>query len=117
MQLVKPVNSAIIASDLSLTPQLDPHNPLQLNVPIPPPTKESRERTIKTAKTAMDRAVNAVRNSRAVLHKRFQEMQKKKEARPDDIRRAHDQMEKVAEKGQKEIKDLFEAAKKAFEQT
>ncbi|KAL1961599.1 hypothetical protein VTN77DRAFT_1399 [Rasamsonia byssochlamydoides] len=114
--LVKPINSAVIASNLSLTPQPDPHNPLQLNVPIPPPTKESREQTAKAAKTAMERAVNAVRNSRAVLHKRLQEMQKKKEARPDDVRKAHDQMEKIVEKGQKEIKDLFETAKKAIEQ-
>jgi ribosome recycling factor len=113
---VKPVNSAIIASNLSLTPQPDPHNPLQLNVPIPPPTKESREQTTKTAKTAMEHASNAVRNSRATLHKKLQDMQKKKEARPDDIRKLHDQMEKVVEKGQKEIKDLFETAKKAFEQ-
>jgi ribosome recycling factor len=115
-QLVKPINSAIIASNLSLTPQLDQHNPLQLNVPIPPPTMESREQTSKAAKVAMERAANAVRNSRASFHKRLQEMQKKKEARPDDIRKAHDQMEKVVDKGQKDIKDLFETAKKAWEQ-
>jgi ribosome recycling factor len=115
-QLVKQVNSAIVASNLSLTPQPDAHNPLQLNVPIPPPTKESREQTVKTAKGAMEHASTAVRNSRASFHKKLQDMQKKKEARPDDVRKAHDQMEKVVEKGQKEIKDLFESARKALEQ-
>lgn len=43
-------------------------------------------------------------------------MQKKKEARPDDIRKAHDQMEKVVEKAQKDIKDTFESARKVMEQ-
>lgn len=116
LQHVKPTNSAIIASDLSLTPQQDPHNPLQLNIPIPPPTKESRDRTIQAAKTAMEKAANTVRNARGVVHKRLQEIQKKKIARPDDVRKAHDQMEKIVEKGQKEVKDTFEAAKKALEQ-
>jgi ribosome recycling factor len=110
------MSSAITASNLSLTPQRDPHN-FQLNVQIPPPTRESRDQTIKTAKAAMERAANSMRKSRSTLHKRLQEMQKKKTARPDDIRKAHDQMEKVVEKGQKEVKDLFETARKSIEQS
>lgn len=50
------------------------------------------------------------------MHKRLQDMQKKKIARPDDVRKAQENMEKLTEKGQKEVKDLFEAAKKALEQ-
>lgn len=50
------------------------------------------------------------------MHKRLQDMQKKKIARPDDVRKAHEQMERATEKGQKEVKDLFDAAKKALEQ-
>lgn len=42
-------------------------------------------------------------------------MQKKKVARPDDVRKAQDQMEKITEKAQKEVKDVFETAKKALE--
>jgi ribosome recycling factor len=34
----------------------------------------------------------------------------------DDVRKAHDQMEKVTEQGQKEVKDAFEGAKKTLEQ-
>lgn len=64
----------------------------------------------------MDKASNSVKSSRATIHKRLQDMQKKKEARPDDIRKAHDQMEKVVEKAQKDIKDTFESARKAMEQ-
>jgi len=50
------------------------------------------------------------------MHKKLQDMQKKKTARPDDVRKAHDQMEKATEKGHKEVKDLFEAARKTLEQ-
>lgn len=112
---IKPITSAIVSSNLSLTAQPDAHNSLQLNVPIPPPTKESRDRTIGIAKTAMEKAAGAVRDSRGAVHKRLQDMQKKKTARPDDVRKAQEQMEKFTEKGQKEVKDLFEAARKALE--
>ncbi|KAF7593884.1 hypothetical protein BBP40_010695 [Aspergillus hancockii] len=112
---IKPITSAIVSSNLSLTPQPDPHNGLQLNIPIPPPTKESRDQTVGVAKAAMEKATAAVRDSRGSLHKRLQDMQKKKVARPDDVRKAQEQMEKLTEKGQREVKDLFEAAKKAME--
>ncbi|KAF7713229.1 Uncharacterized protein PECH_002216 [Penicillium ucsense] len=113
---IKPVSSAVISSNLSLTPQTDPHNALQLNIPIPPPTKESRDKNVQAARQAFEKAAGAVRDARGVIHKRLQDMQKKKIARPDDVRKAHDQMEKVAEKGQKDVKDLFDSAKKSLEQ-
>lgn len=116
LQHVKPTMSAIIASDLSLTPQQDSRNPLQLNITVPPPTKESREQTVQVAKSATDKAANAIRNARGAVHKRLQDLQKKKLARPDDIRKAHDEMEKVAEKGQKEVKEIFEVTKRSLEQ-
>ncbi|KAI9934392.1 hypothetical protein ASPWEDRAFT_116622 [Aspergillus wentii DTO 134E9] len=112
---IKPINSAIVSSNLSLTPQSDAHNALQLNILIPPPTKESRDQTVHIAKTAMEKAASSIRDSRGAVHKRLQDMQKKKIARPDDVRKAQDQMEKLTEKGQKELKDLFDAAKKALE--
>lgn len=104
-----------MSSKLSLTPQPDPHNPLQLNIPIPPPTKESRDQSVHAAKQAFEKAAGAVRDSRGAMHKRLQDMQKKKLARPDDVRKAHDQMEKVTDKGQKEVKDMFESARKTLE--
>lgn len=113
---LKPLTSAIVSSNLSLTPQPDPHNALQLNIPIPPPTKESRDKNVQTAKQAFEKAAGVVRDSRGAIHKRLQDMQKKKLARPDDVRKAHDQMEKVTDQGQKEVKDAFETAKKTLEQ-
>ncbi|KAJ5166539.1 uncharacterized protein N7482_005320 [Penicillium canariense] len=113
---IKPVTSAIVSSNLSLTPQPDPHNALQLNIPIPPPTKESRDKNVQAAKQAFEKAASTVRDSRGAMHKRLQDMQKKKLALPDDVRKAHDQMEKATEKGQKDVKELFDTAKKTLEQ-
>ncbi|KAJ5352282.1 Heat shock protein 70 family [Penicillium brevicompactum] len=113
---LKPLTSAIVSSNLSLTPQPDPHNTLQLNIPIPPPTKESRDKNVQAAKQAFEKASGVVRDSRGALHKRLQDLQKKKLARPDDVRKAHDQMEKITEQGHKEVKDAFDAAKKTLEQ-
>ncbi|KAK2811939.1 hypothetical protein FQN50_001646 [Emmonsiellopsis sp. PD_5] len=114
-EYLKPISSAITSSNLSLTPQPDPHNTLQLNIPIPPPTKESRDQSVKDAKAAMDKASNAVRNARGALNKKLKNMGVKKVIRPDDLRKAIEQMEKVAEKGQKEVKDVFEGARRTLE--
>ncbi|EEH46661.1 uncharacterized protein PADG_02759 [Paracoccidioides brasiliensis Pb18] len=114
-EYVKPITSALLSSNLSLNPQTDAHNSLQLNVPIPPPTKESREQSVKDAKAAMERASNAVRNARGAINKKLKHMGVKKLVRPDDLHKQIEKMEKVAEKGQKEVKDVFEAARKALE--
>ncbi|CAG8019364.1 unnamed protein product [Penicillium salamii] len=113
---LKPLTSAIVSSNLSLTPQPDPHNALQLNIPIPPPTKESRDKSVQAAKQAFEKASGSVRDSRGALHKRLQDLQKKKLARPDDVRKAHDQMEKVVDQGHRDVKEAFDAAKKTLEQ-
>ncbi|EEP76618.1 predicted protein [Uncinocarpus reesii 1704] len=112
----KPVTSALQAMpSLSLNPQQDPHNKLQLNVPIPPPTRESRDQVLKEAKAAMEKASTTVKNARANLNKKFKAAGNKKVVRPDDLHKALEQMEKITAKGQKEVKDAFEAAKKALE--
>lgn len=113
-QHIKHVTTAIQSSNF--TPQADPHNPLQLIVPIPPPTQESRDKAVQDARAAMDKAANVVKNSRATQQKKLREMKLKKTVRPDDLKKASDQMEKVVEKGQKEVKDVFEGVKKALEQ-
>lgn len=63
----------------------------------------------------MEKASNAVRNARGAINKKLKNMGVKKLVRPDDLRKHVEKMEKVAEKGQKEVKDVFEGAKKALE--
>lgn len=103
-----PPPTSILPSSTSLTPQLDPQNPLQVTIPIPPPTHASRLALVDTAKQFRDRASQAVRNARGDTHKRLKEMLKTKEAVPDEVRKALKEMEEVVEKGNKEVKGAVE---------
>ena len=70
---------------------------------------------MQVAKLGMEKAANAIRDSRGAILKRLQSVQKAKNATPDQVRKAREQMEKIAEKGQKEVRDLFETSRKALE--
>lgn len=59
----------------------------------------------------MDKASNAVRNARGAINKKLKNMGVKKLVRPDDLHKQIEKMEKIAEKGQKEVKEVFEGAK------
>jgi ribosome recycling factor len=116
-QHLKPVTSSIQSANLNLTPQADPtgQNPLLLNIPIPPPTAESRKQAVAAAAKAGDVANNLVRNARQGQQKKLRAMQLAKSARPDDLKKAGTQMEKVVEKGVQEVKKIVDAAKKALD--
>ncbi|KAF7871471.1 hypothetical protein EAF04_003578 [Stromatinia cepivora] len=114
---IKPILSTIQSSPtLSLQPVPDPQNPLALNIPIPPPTKESRDAALQAASKAGELANNGVRNARGAMQKKLRAMEVKKTVRPDDSKKAHKEMEKVVEKGNGEVKKLVEAARKGMEQ-
>ncbi|KAF7910225.1 uncharacterized protein EAE98_012180 [Botrytis deweyae] len=113
---IKPILSTIQSSTLSLQPTPDPHNPLALNIPIPPPTKESRDAALQAASKAGEMASNGVRNARGAMQKKLRAMEVKKTVRPDDSKKAHKEMEKVVEKGNGEVKKIVDAARKGMEQ-
>lgn len=113
---VKAVVSAIQGSpDLNLQPQQDAHNANQLNVPIPPPTKESRDRALQDASKAGEVANTGIRNARAAMQKRLRAMELAKAARPDDLKKAAKEMEKIVEKGTADVKKIVDAARKTME--
>ncbi|THV47924.1 hypothetical protein BGAL_0279g00050 [Botrytis galanthina] len=112
---IKPILSTIQSSTLSLQPTPDPHNPLALNIPIPPPTKESRDAALQAASKAGEIASNGVRNARGAMQKKLRAMEVKKTVRPDDSKKAHKEMEKVVEKGNGEVKKIVDAARKGME--
>ncbi|WPH02488.1 Hypothetical protein R9X50_00535300 [Acrodontium crateriforme] len=114
---VKPVTSAIQSSNLSLTPQPDPtgHNANLLVINIPPPTTESRRAAVADATKAGEKASMAMRDARGKQQKKQRAMQKDKSVRPDDLKKAGSQMEKIAEAGAGEIKKIVDGAKKVLE--
>jgi len=111
---VKPISSAIQASQHSLVPQHDTSNPLLINVPVPPATAETRQQAKEEAKKVYDRASQEVRNVRGDEQKRFRKMELGKMVVVDELRKAHKQMEDVVKKGQDECKKIYEAAVKAL---
>lgn len=114
---LKPISSSIQASSLNLTPQPDPTgaNPLLLVVNIPPPTADSRRAAVKEAEKAGEKAGTSVRDARGKQQKKLRSMQLSKSARPDDLKKAGTQMEKVVEKGSAEVKRIVDSAKKVLE--
>ncbi|TKA77030.1 hypothetical protein B0A49_02313 [Cryomyces minteri] len=114
-QHIKPITSAILSSTLSLTPQPDPANPSLLSIPIPPPTADSRRAAIAEAQDAAKAATEAIRNARGTQQKKLRAMQLGKKALPDDLRKAAPLMEKLVEKGTKEVTRILDAAKKVLE--
>ena len=85
-------------------------------MPIPPPTKESRDAALREAKAVVEKAHDAVRSGRLTVNKKLQSMGKAKTARPDDLRKAKEMMEKITTKGKKDVDDIFAGAKKMLEQ-
>ena len=113
---MKSIVSAIQGSkDLNLQPVQDGTNSSQLNIPIPPPTKESRDLALAATKKAGEGASLGVKNARAAMQKRLRAMELSKVVRPDDLKKAHKEMEKLVEKGTTNVKQTVEAARKAME--
>ena len=117
-QHVKPINSAIQSNNgLNLTPQPDPTgvNPLLIVLNIPPPTAESRKAVVHEAVKAGEKAGTSVKDARARQQKKLNAMKSSKSARPDDLKKAGEKMEKVVEKGMGEVKRIVDGAKKVLE--
>jgi ribosome recycling factor len=115
LQHLKPISNTILSSQHSLVPAADAQNPLLLNIPVPPPTAESRAQAAAEAKKSMERASLEVRTARGDAQKRYRKMELAKKVIVDELRKAHEGMEKVAQKGQEEVKKVYEQAIKGLE--
>jgi len=113
---VKPLTAAIMASDYSLTPEVDKNNTLLILVPVPPATAETRQQAAQEAKKCFDKASLDVRNARGDAQKRHRKMELNKLVIQDELKKAHKSMEDVARKGQDEVKKVYENALKTLQQ-
>ncbi len=82
---------------------------------IPPPTTESRRAVVNEATKAGEKANTSIKDGRGKQQKKLRSMQTSKSARPDDLKKAGDKMEKIVEKGQAEVKKIVDNAKKVLE--
>jgi ribosome recycling factor len=115
-QHIKPISSAIASSPHSLTP-LTPEssNPLTIQVPMPPPTGESRRAAVDSAAKAATDADRGIQNARQTHHKNLRKMSLEKTILPDDLQKATKRMEDVVKKGHSEVKRIVDTAKKVLD--
>ncbi|RDW73185.1 hypothetical protein BP6252_07092 [Coleophoma cylindrospora] len=114
---VKPVMAAIQATkDLNLQPQPDAHNPVQLNIPIPPPTKESRNAVVQQAKEHGADAQRVLAKFRGDVNKAIRAHEVAKTTRPDDLVKAKKRMDTINTNASKQIKAIEDEAVKALSQ-
>lgn len=113
---LKPITSAIAASQHSLTPlPPDASNPLTIQVPLPPPTGESRRAAVDAAIKAAEKADKQIQVARQEHNKRLRKFELNRDVLPDDLQKAKVRMEDVVKKGHTEIKRISDGAKKVLE--
>lgn len=113
---IKPITTAIAASPHSLTPLApEPSNPLTIQVPLPPPTGESRRAAVESAVKAAERADKLIQQARQEHNKKLRKYDVNREVLPDDLQKAKKLMEDVVKKGHVEVKRISDGAKRVLE--
>ena len=88
---------------------------MQLNIPIPPPTAESRAQSLADAKKEFEKARLGIRDARGHWQKWYQKAKNEKLVIRDELEKAHKRMEGVVEKGYKSLKEVFDQVVKNME--
>lgn len=107
--------SAVSAAGLNLTAQPDQQQPLQLNITIPAPTTEARQKVVEDVKRATDAAVISIQAVGRAQKQKLQKLSKQAGVPADDPRKAQEKMEKTIKDGQAEVKKTADAMLKALE--
>ena len=109
------MTSAITSSPHSLNPAPAPNAPLEMQIPLPAPTHESRKIDATVAARAMERAMLEVRQARDKHIKHLKAMQKARSLGPDDYRRVEKLVQGAVDKANAEVKDMMAAAKRVMQ--
>jgi ribosome recycling factor len=72
---------------------------------------------LAAASKAGEKANVGIRNVRGAMQKRLRGMELKKVVRPDDLKKAQKEMEKITETGVADVKKTVDAARKTMEQS
>lgn len=107
--MVKPVEKAIMNSDLGLNPATAGD---VIRIPLPPLTEERRKDLIKVVKNEGEQAKIALRNIRRDAISSIKELLKEKEITEDDVRKGEDRIQKVIDIFVQKIDDLLASKEK-----
>lgn len=97
-----------------------PNNPssttqLEIHVPIPPTTTESRQTASGVATQKGEGALFALNQARSAEKKRLRALHLAKKVGPDDLRRAEKEMEKINKDSQAAMEKLVKERKRTLE--
>jgi len=104
--MVKPVEKAIMESNLGLNPNT---GGTVIRVPMPPLTEERRKDLIRVVRNEAEQAKVAVRNIRRDANSELKGLVKEKLISEDDERRGQDLIQRLTDQHVKEIDAVLEA--------
>ncbi len=98
--VLKPIEKAILTSDLGINPQNDGH---AIRLVFPPLTEERRKDLVKLTKKYGEEAKVAIRNIRRDAVEKFKKQQKSSEITEDDYKIAEKDIQKLTDDYIKEL--------------
>ena len=102
--LVKPIEKAILASDIGITPNSDDK---AVRLTFPQPTEERRKELVKDVKKLGEDSKVAIRSIRRDALDQFKKKQKASEMTEDDLKGAENDIQKLTDKYCKDIDALI----------
>lgn len=108
-KLIPEIEKAIMKSDLGLTPMNDGK---LIRINIPALTEERRKQLVKIVKKEAEDAKVAVRNIRRDINEDLKKLEKEKHVSEDEIKREHDEVQKITDSFVKKVDELLEHKEK-----
>lgn len=102
--LVKPIEKAILNSDLGLNPS---SAGTVIRIPMPPLTEERRKDLVRVVRQEAENARVSIRNIRRDANSDLKELQKEKEISEDDERKGTDVIQKVTDEHTAKVDELL----------
>ncbi len=107
--LVKPIEKAILASDIGITPNSDDK---LIRLVFPQPTEERRKELAKDVKRFGEDSKVAIRSVRRDALEKYKKMQKASEITEDELKTAENDIQKLTDKYCKDIDNMVSEKEK-----
>ena len=108
-KIIPEIEKAIMKSDLGLTPMNDGK---LIRINIPALTEERRKQLVKVVKKEAEDAKVAVRNIRREINEDLKKLEKEEHISEDQIKKEHDEVQKITDSFIKKIEELLEHKEK-----
>lgn len=108
-KIIPEIEKAIMKSDLGLTPMND-GKLIRINIPVL--TEERRKQLVKIVKKRSEDSKIAVRNIRRDSNEELKKLEKEKHISEDDVKKEHDEVQKITDSYIKKVDELLEHKEK-----